>query len=1236
MEEWEREKRPDPKALLSNAQEEHRGKLKLFLGSAPGVGKTFAMLTEAQEKRRENIDVVVGWVDTHKRRETEALLQGLEVIPRLSVEVKGYTYEHLDVKAIIKRRPVTVVIDEMPHANPPGAHHAKRWQDIEEILDVGINVYSALNIQHLESLNGVVSRVTGVQVSETIPDSVFDRADEVRLVDLPPDDLILRLEAGKIYLPEVVSRARNNYFKRSNLIALRDLTLRAMASRIDSEIKLNRLSSSSRTVEDTSFGILLVLEDIAYPDGIRETARMARALASPWHCVWIGEIEKQLSSEAIELLQFAHDLGATTDNLGGNFCSTIRDYVRDHNLSLVVFLQSPSLFALWRRHKLTQEAPELKFMTLNYSKRPWSWLSVLRHNIWPHKANHHSELRQGAFDSGNVTLALGSSKVAAATIKTERISYVTHAKAAAAAASIAAANAAAEAELSAKQDQATIPAPAPANTTTESTNTSEAQAPIDSPESSAVDRQEALSGAEPSATTKLVAAVTGAPVLTQAAEAATVASSNNSNPASNSAGGSATGNAAAPDSSKVSSNMSSSSSAGAGAVTSGTGTPSGLLKGASSPLLESDEEDEAKGRTLRRVRGILLVLGCNFLMTAALLPLSSFLEPTNLVMFYLLITLFIAVRYGYTAAIISSVVSLLCFDLTMVHPIGSFAIEDLQYLITFVAMLVIGLTSARLVSHRQSMAREARKRESQNRMLYDAARYLSVAIDEDAVYSVISRIFLRGMHITMEFWHYYDEDNEIVRKQVVLKNVDEAIVRWCLERKKPAGMGTHTLNQSAYLYVPLLGSERPLGVVVLKLHNKGQWTNPSSYRLVQGLITLTAQAIDRLESVDEARQTLMNMEAERLRHSLIQSLSHDLRTPLTAILANAENLNHKLKNKEGNSTEALNDSEELVVATQRMVRLMNNVLEMAKLQTDKLVLNKQWIPAEELIGMARNNLKERLKNFKLKIEIEPDCPPLYGDVVLLDRLLSNLLDNATKYCPQGSTIIIECKRRADKIGLAVIDNGPGIHTDNPQRLFDPFKRGQKESKVVGIGLGLAICKTIARVHNADLFVLPSRLGGACFMLALPYEPLPELEEDEELMDNDALEPLAPLEAPAASAAAVASESQDGTAATPEKPAAPAAGNSPQAEHGSKAAAPHLAQDSKEHHAGSTADALRKNSYLREFGIAADPHDYSLRGATSSGRETQAATAPAPQEPSASASSSPNEATAEAAPDGSQT
>src|SRR6266478_1552243 len=213
----EREGRPSPEALLAAAKQEGRGRLKIFLGAAPGVGKTYEMLLSAQAKRRDGVDVVVGVVEPHGRRETEALLQGLDAIPRQQIEYKGHLLAEMDLDAILKRRHQLVLVDELAHTNAPGSRHPKRYLDVEELLRHGIDVYTTVNIQHIESLNDVVAQITHVRVRETVPDSVFDRADAIELVDLTPDDLIERLKEGKVYVPKQAERALEHFFSPANL-----------------------------------------------------------------------------------------------------------------------------------------------------------------------------------------------------------------------------------------------------------------------------------------------------------------------------------------------------------------------------------------------------------------------------------------------------------------------------------------------------------------------------------------------------------------------------------------------------------------------------------------------------------------------------------------------------------------------------------------------------------------------------------------------------------------------------------------------------------------------------------------------------------------------------------------------------------------------------------------------------------------------------------------------------------
>src|SRR5689334_18069200 len=227
----------DPEAFLARIREEEakasQGKLKIFFGAAAGVGKTYAMLVEAHERRRAGVGVVVGVVETHGRPETAALLEGFETLPLREVDHRGTRLREFDLDAALARKPGLLLLDELAHTNAPGSRHKRRWQDVEELLDAGIDVATTLNVQHVESLNDVVSQITGIVVRETVPDGLLDRADEIEVVDLPPDDLLARLHEGKVYVPDQAKRAIEHFFQKGNLIALRELALRQAALRVD-------------------------------------------------------------------------------------------------------------------------------------------------------------------------------------------------------------------------------------------------------------------------------------------------------------------------------------------------------------------------------------------------------------------------------------------------------------------------------------------------------------------------------------------------------------------------------------------------------------------------------------------------------------------------------------------------------------------------------------------------------------------------------------------------------------------------------------------------------------------------------------------------------------------------------------------------------------------------------------------------------------------------------------------
>lgn len=339
--------RPDPDLLLARVQEEerrkHRGKLKIFLGYAAGVGKTYEMLKAGHLRRQEGIDVRIGYVETHGRPETDALLEGLAIIPMKRVEYRGVTLPELDLDTVLSAFPQLVLVDELPHTNAPGSRHPKRYQDVEEILDAGIDVYTTLNIQHLESLNDVVAQITGVTVRETIPDRVIDEATELEIVDLPPPELLQRLREGKVYVPELVASAIEKFFKEGNLYALRELTLRRAAERIDEQMlaymQTHAIPGPWAAVES----ILVCVGPSPLSERlVRIARRQADRMNALWTAIYIEtpahhRLSKRAKEQVWRSLQLAEKMGAKTATVFGlNVAYTAIDYARRHNITRIL------------------------------------------------------------------------------------------------------------------------------------------------------------------------------------------------------------------------------------------------------------------------------------------------------------------------------------------------------------------------------------------------------------------------------------------------------------------------------------------------------------------------------------------------------------------------------------------------------------------------------------------------------------------------------------------------------------------------------------------------------------------------------------------------------------------------------------------------------------------------------------------------------------------------------------
>ncbi|MES2262448.1 MAG: two-component system sensor histidine kinase KdpD [Pseudomonadota bacterium] len=358
--------RPDPDALLAQVQAQERkaarGKLRIYFGASAGVGKTYAMLAAARKLRADGETVLVGVIETHGRGETAAMLDGLDVLPLRQVEHRGRQLSEFDLDAALERHPPLILVDELAHSNAPGSRHPKRWQDIEELLDAGIDVLTTVNVQHLESLNDVVGGITGIRVAETVPDTVFDQADEVVLVDIPADELLARLKSGKVYQEQQAERASKNFFRKGNLIALRELALRRTADRVEGDVRAYRVEQSIDAIWKTGAALLACIGPRAGGEHtVRSTARLASQLGTGWHAIYIEtpalqRLPARQREQILRTLKLAEDLGASTAVISGHdIAAEAVDYARSHNLSKIVMARGHPSWP-WRQSHIKRIA----------------------------------------------------------------------------------------------------------------------------------------------------------------------------------------------------------------------------------------------------------------------------------------------------------------------------------------------------------------------------------------------------------------------------------------------------------------------------------------------------------------------------------------------------------------------------------------------------------------------------------------------------------------------------------------------------------------------------------------------------------------------------------------------------------------------------------------------------------------------------------------------------------------
>jgi two-component system sensor histidine kinase KdpD len=881
------DQRPSPDALLEQAERENRGRLKIFLGAAPGVGKTYEMLMSGRTKLVEGVDVVIGVVETHGRKETEALLAGFEVIPRVQIDYKGRALEEMDLDAILARRPQLVLVDELAHTNATGSRHPKRYLDVEELLSRGIDVYTTVNVQHVESLNDVVAQITRIRVRETVPDSIIDRADDIEVIDITPDDLLKRLSDGKVYVPTTARRAVENYFSPGNLTALRELALRRTAQRVDDQLLSHMQSHAIAGPWAAGERVLVCVDEHARgPSLVRYARRLADRLRGPFvalnietaRTAGVSDVGKDRLAASLRL---AEQLGGEAVVLPGqHIAAEIVRYAAANNVTHIVIgkPQKPQ----WRE-----------------------WLQgSVSHDLIRHAGDISVHVIAGAVEPG-VKPAAGLAQV-----RPPRLELV--------------------------------------------------------------------------------------------------------------------------------------------------------------PYLWSTAY-------------VVVGLGVGLL-------LDRVLDVTNIALVFLMAVLAAALSFGLGAALFTSLLGALAFNFFFLPPVYTFTISDPESVIALGFFLGVAFIASNLTSRVQRQAAAARQRARTAEDLYLFSKKLAGTGTLDDVlwataYQIASMLKLRVVLLLPENGSIavkagYPPDD-------ILDEADVAAARWAWENDRVAGRGADTLPGAKRLYLPLKTGRTPVGVVGLDNDKPGPLLTPEQRRLLDALTDQAAVAIERIQLVDDVERAKLAAEADRLRSALLTSISHDLKTPLAAILGAAgmlRELPHGLGKDD--EVELLGT---VVDESERLNRFIANLLDMTRIESGATVPNAGLNFVGDIVGTALQRTRKIAARHKVAVDIPADLPMLNIDPVLFEQVLFNLIDNAAKYAPEGSTIGLKGWADGVSVILQVIDEGPGIPAEDLERVFDSFYRVRKSDQVrAGTGLGLSICRGFIEAMGGSIIAANRQdRTGAIFTIRMP-------------------------------------------------------------------------------------------------------------------------------------------------------
>jgi two-component system sensor histidine kinase KdpD len=868
-----------------------RGRLKIFLSYAPGTGKTLAMLEDAYRRLQEGVDVVAGFVRPGEDALANMLLQKFETLPHHVVSSAGISYQGMDIDRLLDRLPQVVLVDDLARSNPPGLRHVARYLEVNELLDAGIDVLCTLNVYQIESQVDAVASLTGVEVRDTIPDSLADRADQVVMVDMPPQALLNRYSAGELAFPPRARMRIEKFFQPGNLFALRELALRYVARRSNAFMQsfLQR-----RDAPEQEAGSARLLVCISGSPEAQRLVRAGRRMADETHSEWtVLHIEtpeqvehgEEKSPALLQNMRLAEMLGANSETITGiSVSAAVREYALRHHIQRIMVGRSSR--ASWQRlmgaslaESLLRSDPTISVYVVggDHTPRPFQLPPFFR---W--------------FSRLQLLASLGA-----------------------------------------------------------------------------------------------VAVPT-------------------------------------------------------------------LLGMALSPTIIS--------------------------------------RSANLVMLYLISVVFTSFFLGPLPALLTALLSVLTFDFFFIPPLHRFFAFAPEYAFTFAGLIIVSLMISTLVSRERTMALAARRRADQVTQLYELSRDLSIAVDMEDVLNTV----LQHIHATFE------RDTVILlpkNRQLVLSasNAAQALdssemtaAEWAFQQGRPAGNNTGTFSYASFRYFPLETSRGIIGVIGVDMTDRLPELHPEEMRQLGTYVTKAATSIERALFAEEASQAEILRATEKLQTALLNSISHDLRTPLASITGVLDSLRMDEGFLDADTRREL--VETAYGEAERLNRLVGNLLDMSRLESGTLRISLQPAEIQDLVGAALNALTARLEGHPIHVNIPADLPLVPMDYVLVNQVLINLLDNASKYSPENGAIEISASAVAGSgssegaVQVSVDDSGPGIPVEDLERIFEKFYRVKRFENVVGTGLGLSICKGIVEVHGGKIWAENRPEGGVRMAFILPVNP----------------------------------------------------------------------------------------------------------------------------------------------------